>query len=491
MEQTASSHQAWVESVYTTLSLGDERLNKRAKYIVQDMIDMPTASIPGMSEGWAPTMAVYRFLANPRVEPEDLRLALTGACGQSIRLERVVLAVQDTTCLDFDDHKAFQGGGPLGGGDGSEGKGIFVHSAIAVSSDGVPLGLVHQEDWARDPATVGKRRDRKRKPIEEKESYNWIKTMEAVQNATPETTTIIHVGDRESDMYAFLACPRRPNTYILVRACRDRCLETDDQQEPDDHGDEPPLMVEQDGNKQPRLLLEAIDQTPPAGEYDMVLRSPDDRPSRDVRIQVRFRQVTLRPPRGAKLNGDKLQPVTLTVIRADEINPPAQVKPISWLLLTDLPVDDFDQARECIRHYSLRWLVERYHYVLKSGCRIEKAQITAADRLRRLLALYSAVALRLLWLTYVARVDGDQPCTVAFTDTEWKTLHARFQPAEPCPPVPPTIHQAVQWLARLGGFLARKSDGEPGVQVIWRGLMRLHDMVIGVLLAHRVLVYNE
>jgi hypothetical protein len=491
MEQSASGHEAWVETELATLSLGDDRLDKRARHVVLDMINMPTGSIPQMSEGWAPTIAVYRFLANPRVAPAHLRQGLTDACEERVRQERVVLALQDTTSLDFDDHTAFQGGGPLGGGDGTAGNGLFVHSAIAVSDDGVPLGLLHQEDWVRDPDAVGSRHKRKSKPIEEKESYNWIKTKVAVEKATPDTTTIVHVGDRESDMYAFLAQERRPNTYILVRACRDRCLVTEPEQATDDDSDEPPLMVEDDDAEQPRLLMDAIAQAPVAGEYPLMLRSGKDRPTRDVQIQVRFCEVKLKPPEGATLDGKELPPVNINVIRAEEVDPPADVTPISWLLLTDLEVSDLEQACQCIRRYTLRWLIERYHYVLKSGCRIEESQITTVDALRRLLALYCAVALRLLWLTYAARVDGDQPCTVAFSQIEWKTLHARFGTGQPCPHPAPTIRQVVLWLSRLGGFLARNGDGDPGVRVIWRGLMRLQDIVIGVLLAPHIDVYNE
>lgn len=489
MEQSASSHEAWVETEFATLSLGDKRRNERAKQIMCAKMNMPNASIPHMSDGWGDTMGTYRFLANPKVDPDKIHQALADACTKRLEAEDVVIVAQDTTSLDFTTHTAFRGGGPLGGGKGSDGNGIFVHSAMCISDDGVPLGRLHQEDWARDPSKVGSRHERKSKPIEEKESYNWIKTMEAVQEVTPGTMTIIHVGDRESDMYQFLAAPRRPNTYVLVRACRDRCLETEPEPEQpsQDDSEEPPLMVEDDEHQQPRKLLDAIAQTAPAGEYVLLLRSGKDHPSREARIQVRFRQVTLRPPKGAKLNGENLPPVALTVIKAREIDPPDEKEAISWLLLTDLPVGDFHDACNCIRRYSLRWLIERYHFVLKSGCLIEKSQLTTVDGLRRLLALYSGVALRLLWLTYTARTDGDQPCTAAFTEIEYKTLQARYAPEQSSSDAVPTLHQVVHWIARLGGFLGRKHDGEPGVKVIWRGLMRLQDLVAGVGLAPLVL----
>ncbi len=142
---------------------------------------------------------------------------------------------------------------------------------------------------------------------------------------------------------------------------------------------------------------------------------------------------------------------------------------------------DGREVTRCVRYYELRWLIERYHYVLKSGCRIEESQLRSFDGLRRLLALFSAVALRLLWIMHSARTDGDQPCTVAFTDVEWQVLY-RQRHSGPVPERPPPLRDVVLWTAKLGGFLGRKGDGEPGVKVLWRGLMRLQDIVTGFLL---------
>ncbi len=209
-------------------------------------------------------------------------------------------------------------------------------------------------------------------------------------------------------------------------------------------------------------------------------RGAERRP-REAELSVRFRTLTAHVPRNG-VHDPNLEPVELTAILAEEVSPPADGTAVRWLLLTDLPVTCFDDARECVRLYSLRWLIERYHYVLKSGCGIEDSQLRSADALECLLALYCVVALRLLWLTYASRIDGDAPCTVAFTDLEWKTLFRYRNPRESLPAKPPPLREVVHWTARLGGFLARTGDGEPGVKTLWRGLMRLQDIVIGVLL---------
>ena len=172
------------------------------------------------------------------------------------------------------------------------------------------------------------------------------------------------------------------------------------------------------------------------------------------------------------------------MVDVQEIHPPKGEKPIHWLLLTLLPVETLEQAQQIVTWYTYRWLVERFHYVLKSGCKIEDSQLSQEVRLERLLAVYSLVAWRILRLTYQARITPDDPCTVALTELEWKALYAFTQRTQRPPKQPPTLRQAVRWIAQLGGFLGRKGDGEPGVKVLWRGWTRLQDIVETYALFH-------
>jgi len=164
------------------------------------------------------------------------------------------------------------------------------------------------------------------------------------------------------------------------------------------------------------------------------------------------------------------------VIEVREVNPPAGEKAIRWLLLTSLALDSIEQARTYVRWYTYHWLIERFHYVLKSGCQLEERQLCQEKRLERLLAVFSLVAWQLLWLTYQARLAPDAPCTVALQPHEWQALYAFIQRNPHLPTTAPTLHQAVRWIAQLGGFLGRKGDGEPGVKVLWRGWQRLQDI---------------
>lgn len=453
----SSSTQEWVDEEFSTLDLGDKRRDRRARAAVGVFADNPGGSIPQVTSGPAEAKATYRFLSNEAVQPDALRAALRDAALQRIGGDDTIIAAQDTTCLNFTTHQVTEGLGPLGAGDGSAGYGIFVHSAIGISADGVPLGLLHQQSWARSK-TIGRKHKRKQRPIEEKESYRWLQTARAVEAAVPADKRLIQVADREGDFFELLAEQRRDNSYLLLRVHQNRRLK----------GDE-------------RLLWDTVGQMQVAHTLDMLVHTSHSTTVRTARLELRFGPVTILPPKDG-VHDKALQAITLNAIEVREVDGPEGAKPILWRLLTDLPVDSVEDAMSCVRYYEMRWLIERYHYVLKSGCGMEDSQLRSFERLQRLLALLSAVALRLLWMTYSARTDSDAPCTVVFSDIEWRVLYRNATHKEP-PERPPPLREAVLLLAKLGGFLGRKGDGKPGVKVLWRGSTALQYMVAGFLLA--------
>ena len=227
-------------------------------------------------------------------------------------------------------------------------------------------------------------------------------------------------------------------------------------------------------NKSSEYLWEAAEKAPALGSKSIVVPRGDDKPERAAKVTLQSALVTIDPPKNRKK--EKLPSVAINTLLVRELAPPDGVEPIEWLLLTTLPVGTLDEASQCITWYSYRWRIERYHYVLKSGCRIEKLQLETKDRLMRALAVYSMVAFRLLWLTYQARQTPDAPCTAVFDDNEWRTLFFAVHKTKRLPVTPPSLETAVLWVAKLGGFLARKHDGKPGVNVLWRGIRRLFDL---------------
>jgi hypothetical protein len=444
--------ESWATDELRHADLGDRRLNQRLIKIVENLAAHPESSVPQASGTWAETKATYRFWDLKQVTPEAIRRAHTQSTGERVEACSTVLVVQDTTNLDFSHHPATTGLGYL---DHVHMKGLKVHSALAVSGLGVPLGLVHQEVWTRDYKDLGKKPHRRCREIEEKESQRWLTALQATQEALPDGVRVVTVADQEADIYDLMAAPRRTGHELLIRGCRDRRV-----------GGEVPY------------LWDAMRSKAVQGRYTLSLRGKEGSEARDAVLTVRYGTVEIQPPHHHKRRA-QLRPIRLSAVLVEEEGPPPDLEPVCWLLLTTLAVDSLDAAKQVILWYSYRWLIERYHYVFKSGCHIEKLQLETAERIQRALATYCVVAWRLLWLTYEARRRPDVPCNQVLSDEEWHCLFRATHPSSTLPDEPPTLHQAVRWIAQLGGFLGRTRDGEPGVKTIWRGLRRLADIMIG------------
>jgi hypothetical protein len=447
---TTKPENNWVSEEMKKLELGDKRLEERTRKIISDFSQNPTASIPQFCGDPAATKGAYGYCQNKGVDRAGVVEAHHQATLERIRTGQYqrILSVQDTTEYNYQHHPATQALGPL---DNAHVKGFFAHSTLAVTTEGVPLGLLAQEVWVREETDQPPAPDR---PIEEKESYKWLKALHDSSRDLPAEVQVIQVSDQESDLYEYLVEPRRDQVELLVRSYQTR-----------------PVMDE------PKEVRAKLHTSPVRGKVEVEVRKTADRSARTALCQVYYERVKIRPPRPRPGLPPDLKPVTLWAVLIREMNPPQGVEGLEWLLLTTLEVLTFDQACEIIRYYTLRWLVERFHFVLKSGCGLEDRQLRTADRLQRFLALANVVAWRLLWLTYLGRGRPDLLCTVAFEDYEWKALYAYVHKTAILPQTPPTLQQATGWVAQLGGFLGRKGDGYPGVKVLWRGWSRLVDIV--------------
>jgi hypothetical protein len=433
----------WAEEELATANLGDLRLRKRLIQIVEAKLANPTASIPQASGTWAATKATYNFFASAQVSTDAIRAAHLDATRQRIAGHDTILVFQDTTELDYTSHPHTTDLGHL---DHPKHQGLKVHSGLAATTDGVPLGLVHQTVWTRDAATKGQ--NSRKRPQAERESQRWLTTVEAVQNAVPAPTRLIIVADREADIYPLFITSREERTDLVIRAAYNRGL----------------------------VGGECLDDLLPTitwqGTRDVVIPGNGERTTRIATVQIGWKVVQVQPPKDYPKRTTAPCP-TLTLVVVEERDPPAEVKPLRWLLWTTLTVTDWDDAVRVAEIYRHRWLIERYHFVLKSGCGIEHLQLETGDRLERALTVYSIVAWRLLWLTYQARVTPEESCTAVLATHEWQALVCTIQQTPVPPPTPPTMREAIRLIARLGGFLARTGDGEPGVKTIWRGLIRL------------------
>jgi hypothetical protein len=448
--------QTWAATELRHANLGDKRLNRRLVRVVETLSAQPTASVPQACGNWTDTKAVYRFWDDDQVTPEAILDSHSRSSIERLATQACVLLIQDSTELDFAHHPATEGLGRL---EHPAQYGMKVHSVLGASTEGVPLGLVHQAVWVREAAATGERQRRRQRATADKESQRWLTGLEISQRKIPAAVEIITVADSEADIFDLFALPRRPGSHVLIRATHNR-------------------RVDEVG-----YLWDTVRQSPVRGGYTLALRRKEDMPARQAKMGVRYVSVTLQPPRH-HLSRSTLVPLQLQVILAEEEDAPAGTKPVCWLLLTSLPIDSLEDALCYVRWYSYRWLIERYHFTLKSGCRLEDLQLEHAARIQRALATYLVVAWRLLWLTYQARRQPDQPCSDVLETHEWQALYCTIHQTPVPPSVPPTLRQAVHWIARLGGFLDRRSDGEPGVKTIWLGLRRLSDIAATWQLCH-------
>ncbi|HEU0302203.1 MAG TPA: IS4 family transposase [Longimicrobium sp.] len=438
-----------VERELRTLDLGDERREHRTRVLTSALLLAPEASVPQACGSRSETKAAYRLLSNLNVSAEAIRSAHADATLERARGKKLLLAVQDKSNLDFTCCPGTLGLGPL---DSPLCRGLKLQSTLLLDEHGEPLGMLSQEVWARDREELGKKSTRRQRSPQEKESWRWRTGFEEVERRVPPDQEVIGIADRESDIYFVLAMPRREKLQLLIRSAHNRSVESE-------HA----------------YLRQAVEAAPVLGTCEMDLPRTRKRKPRRVTLEFRAARVTLKPPRQGK-NGIGLGPVEVSAVWVRELGEvPKGEKRVEWLLLATWPVETLEQALECARLYSHRWKVERYHYVLKSGCGIEKLQMETADRLERALALYSIIAWRLLWLTYRARLAGNSPCGEALEEREWRVLLAMShiqQAGEP------TLGEAVRLIAMLGGFQGRKGDGDPGVKTVWRGWRRLMDFVL-------------
>jgi hypothetical protein len=444
--------QDWAEEEFGGARLPDARLRQRLLAIARDFYARPQAQIPQACQSRAKAKAAYRFFRHPKTQMDVLLEPHRQSTTRRIAEQRVVLCPQDTTSLNYSTHPATADLGPIGSV--PEGIiGLMVHDTMAFSVDGTPLGLLDVQWWARDAEEFGKKHDRKQRPIEEKESYKWLQSLQRVAEAQRQCpdTMLISIGDREADVYELfhlaLAEPRGPQ--LLVRAEQDR------------------LLAEGQGQ-----LWSAVSAQPLAGIQLLQVPRRTSSAAREARLEVRTACVTLKPPQGKS----KLGALKLWAVLAEEASPPEGVEPLSWMLLTSLPVQSFEEAVEKLDWYTKRWGIEIFHKTLKSGCKVEERQLGNADSIQACLAIDMVVAWRVYHLAKLGRETPDIPCTVFFEEAEWKAL-LTFLTKEPVVDgTPPSLRHAMRMVASLGGFLGRKSDGEPGTKSLWLGLQRLDDI---------------
>jgi hypothetical protein len=440
----------WAVNEFVDAELGDPRRTKRIVELATALAQHPTAALPEACGSGAMLKGAYRFFSNDAIEPQEILQSHCEATYDRLCNVPLILAVQDTTEIDWTSHPSTKGLGPLGN---PACQGLHVHSTLALTPDRVPLGLLAQQVWARDANEEGKRARRKALPISQKESQKWLNSLEAVFTAQYECpkTHFVSVGDREADVFDLFATERPEGVDLLIRAAWNRCVAAPE-----------------------RYVWDTVVAQPAAKQLVLKVPRRGPQPGREANLTLRFCPLTLCPPRHRKSEG--LPEVALWAVLVREVDPPAKVKPIEWLLLSTVAVHTVDDAVERVAWYSCRWGLEVWHRILKSGCRIEQRQLATSERLQRCLSLYSVIAWRVFYATMLVRVVPEMSCEVLLEIEEWQALYCAIHECPTPPESPPTLEEAVRWIAQLGGFVGRRRRDQPGTETLWRGFQHLSDL---------------
>ncbi len=431
---------SWSEEELKGIELGDKRLNRRAASLLERFSEKPTASIPNASRGWSETQAAYRFFSNESVSWEKILAPHWEQTQIRMSQHKRVLCIQDTTELNFNGQE-IEGLGPLSY---ESQRGMYVHPTYMVTPDRESLGVMDAWMWAR----AFKDANGVRAGIVE--STRWIEGYERLAELAPKLseTRLVYVADREADMLALLVKAHdlgEPLDYV-IRAKHNRSLPNGE------------------------LLWAKVEVSESLGEIHFMLPKRHGVKPRAVRQSVYAQRVRLENGRGGTLE--------TTCVVAKEHDAPSGTQPIIWRLLSNCPVSTLEEAVTLIEWYRTRWEIERFFDVLKNACRVEALQLAYQERLERALALFMIVAWRIVRLMRLGRSCPDLDAELFFEPIEWKVAFALLK--KKTPTHPPTLNTVIRTIAMLGGFLGRKSDGEPGAKTLWIGLQRVFDAILGI-----------
>jgi hypothetical protein len=438
----------------------DERLGKRFSMVLTQLSEGTAESIPLACQDWANTKAAYRFFANERVSEADILAGHFRATRERAgTVGGTLLVLHDTTQFSYARenigllHKGRRNWGhPLGCHPLC---GLSMHSSLVVTPAGLPLGLSAVKFWTRKvfkgTNELKRRVNPTRIPIGEKESVRWVDNLVATTALLGDSGRCVHIGDREADIYELFCAANDVGAHFVIRSAYPRLVE--------------------DGTTKTDAEMKEVRLK---GLHRITVRDKDGAPSEAV-LELRYRRMLVLAPVAKRKD---YGPLELTVIYAEERGTPKGRERISWKLLTDLPVRSCEEAIEKLQWYALRWKIEVFHKILKSGCRVEESRLRTAARLVNLIATCCVVAWRIFWLTMINRSQPASAPTLALTQLELQLLD-QLAPNRSPPAQPPTLSDYIIKIARLGGYLARARDPAPGNIVLWRGLARLTDIAIG------------
>lgn len=455
----------WAEKMFSDAELGDKRRTKRLVKLSSQIAAHTGASIVQATSDNASIEGAYRFIRNNSVQASEIAKAGFEALLPCLRQSSTILALEDTTTLSY-KHKVAKELGNTGTKLDCKTKGMWAHSVLMVDADSEQtLGLGEQYRWCRKDSEHGKKHDRAKRAYEDKESFKWQRSSEALSSRYESVMDrIISVCDRESDIFEYMAYKQQNQQRFVVRVSHDRKLPDNDAK-----------------------LKEHVGTLSSSVSYQVNVKQKGGREARTAKIAVRYAKVTISPPKGHP----GLTPLILNVISCIGIKPPKGVAPLCWYLYTSEPIELMEDALKIVRYYELRWRVEEFHKAWKSaGTRVESLKLQKRKNLEKMIVITAFVSIRLLQLRELVH-DREQAkitsCHSFLNDVEWQILWSKIE-AKPVPKEPPSLYWAYYALAKLGRWYDSKRTGQVGWSALWAGWYNLTQLISGARLVQNILV---
>ena len=443
----------WVEEEMTKLDTGNKRLDKRTKLVLQTIVNKPGMSFTQQFQSAKELKACYRLFDSDFISSESILEPHFAKTTERIQSCKLVVIASDSSSLNYTTRISNPDSGYISS---NNAQGFLMHASLATTLDRQPLGVVSAKFWARSKTKPEKKIHRDYLPIEEKESYKWIESYAIANKIACDcpNTQIINVADREADLielweYAVKNLKTEHAAHLVVRCNHNRAV----------------VATKENNNTK---LFEFGKAAPIIGYCEFELKDRATHSTiRKVKQTIRASSVCICP---AYRPGLEKRQVLLNLVFMEELDSPEGAEPIHWYLLTTLPIQNNEDTQKIIQAYLARWDIEILFRTFKTGCKVEERSLRSADRLYPMFALFLIVAWRINSLSRISRIHPELPCTLIFSEKEWKAAHAAiYKSCKPCSTVP-TIREMLIMVAKLGGYLNRKNDPEPGAQVIWRGL---------------------
>jgi Transposase DNA-binding len=471
--EPTSVAECWVDRETAGCEFRDARLGDRFRKLLAQIGSAMGQSIPLVCQDWANTKAAYRFFSNDRVSEADILAGhFQSTRDRAAATDGLVLLLHDTTEFTYQRKKSEAIGitKNINSGRDKTGRlrshtvcGVLMHSSLTATTDGLPLGLTAVKFWTRKKfkgtAALKKKINPTRVPIEKKESIRWLENLKQSTELLEESGRCVHIGDRESDIYELFCAAQQIGTHFLIRTCVDR--------------------LAGDGD---HTIAEEMEEVAVKGLHRVEVRDSSGDPDEAV-LEIRYRKIPVLPPIGKQ---KRYPALTLTVIHAEERGTPKNRKKIEWKLITDLPVQSRKDAIEKLEWYALRWKIEVFHKILKSGCKAEESKLRTAQRLANLISVFCILSWRVFWMTMLNRSTPDAPPTLALTNIEIDLLDRLVKDKGQTSLRRKPLSHYLTKIARLGGYLARANDPPPGNMVMWRGLSRLTDIGLGAVVGAEI-----